>query len=74
VDGFTIGQQTGRKVRDVLVGLRRKYGDQAPNYQKFWAATQDGRITAHRVGASLIVEDDDETIARVLGLAPRQAA
>jgi hypothetical protein len=74
VEGFSIGQRTGRKVRDVLAGLRRKYGDQAPNYQKFWAATQDGRITARRVGASLVIEDDDETIARVLGLASKQAA
>jgi hypothetical protein len=74
VEGFSIGQRTGRKVRDVLAGLRRKYGDQAPNYQKFWATTQDGRITARRVGASLVIEDDDETIARVLGLASKQAA
>jgi hypothetical protein len=58
----------------VLVGLRRKYGDRAPNYQRFWAATQDGRITARRMGASLVIDDDDETIAQTLGLAPGQAA
>jgi hypothetical protein len=74
VEGLAIGRQTGRGVRNVLVGLRRKYGDRAPNYQKFWAATQDGRITARREGASLVIVDDDETIARVLDLAPKQAA
>jgi hypothetical protein len=72
--GHASGQQTGRGVRDVMAGLRRKYGDRAPNYQKFWAATQDGRITARRMGAFLVIDDDDETIAEALGLVSDRAA
>ena len=74
MDDLTVGQQTGRKVRDVLAGLRRKYGDQAPNYQQFWGATSDGRINARRVGSILVIEDSDEQIAEALGLAPGRVA
>ena len=72
--GHESGQQAGRKVRDVLVGLRRKYGARTPSYPKFWALTQDGRIAARREGAFLVIIDDDETIAEALGLKSSRVA
>jgi hypothetical protein len=72
--GHGSGQRPGRRVRDVLPGLRRRYGVQTPSYQKFWAATQDGRIASRREGAFLVIDDDDETIAEALGLEPSRVA
>jgi hypothetical protein len=55
-------------MRDVLVSLRRLYGERAPSYMRLWSAIQDGRVAARREPSCLMVEDDDATIAAALGL------
>jgi hypothetical protein len=61
-------------LRDMMVALRAKHGENSPSYYQIWTACADGRISSRKSRGVLWVTTTVAEIERMFGLSEPQKA